>query len=313
MVLILRSQLLFGFVDGSLPCPSAQITNPEAGKANAPPTIVNPQYSVWHHQDQSILSAIICSLTESTIGMVMNLYTSRAVWETLEASFADQSTARAMQIRGALNKEKKLDQSAASFFNKIKSMSDTLASIGQPLRPEEFSAYLLAGLDSEYASLAQLVSARNLSDPMPIRDIYSQLLHTEQRVESRKAELSSEIHAAHYSARPGGSKPPNYQQGYQQQYRPDPRQQGKPGYPSKPTGRNPSPPRRNDRPPAQGSGNRPTCQICEKQGHVASCCFKRFQRNFLGAGNDGRYMDKQIAAFSTTTHGSTSSYPVDPS
>jgi hypothetical protein len=49
-------------------------------------------------------------------------------------------------------------------------------------------------------------------------------------------------------------------------------------------------------------------------GHVASCCFKRFNRNFLGAGNDGRYMEKQVAAFSVTTHhGSTSSFPVDPS
>jgi histone deacetylase 1/2 len=47
---------------------------------------------------------------------------------------------------------------------------------------------------------------------------------------------------------------------------------------------------------------------------VASCCFKRFDRNFLGDGNDGRYMDRQVSTFSVTTTrgGSTSSYPVDP-
>ena len=48
--------------------------------------------------------------------------------------------------------------------------------------------------------------------------------------------------------------------------------------------------------------------------HQASCCFKRYDRNFLGAGNDGRYMDRQISAFAATSSrgGSTSSYPVDP-
>jgi histone deacetylase 1/2 len=54
------------------------------------------------------------------------------------------------------------------------------------------------------------------------------------------------------------------------------------------------------------------CQICSKIGHVASCCFKRFQKTFLGTGNDGRNMERQIAAFSVTNTGSTSSYPVDP-
>jgi hypothetical protein len=68
-----------------------------------------------------------------------------------------------------------------------------------------------------------------------------------------------------------------------------------------------------------GGGAHPVCQICSKVGHVASCCFKRFKKNFLGAGNDGRNMDHQLAALidgSTTAAyhvgGSTSSYPVDP-
>jgi hypothetical protein len=34
-----------------------------------------------------------------------------------------------------------------AYFNKVKCLADTLTSIGQPLRPEEFTSYLLAGLD----------------------------------------------------------------------------------------------------------------------------------------------------------------------
>jgi hypothetical protein len=120
---------------------------------------------------------------------------------------------------------------------------------------------------------------------------------------------------ANYGAKSGGGKP-NYQTNYQQPYRQDQRQQQKPVY-SKQENYSPLPisGRSGDRstPTGGGTSNRPTCQICGKTGHVASCCFKRFNRTFLGMDNDGRYMDKQIAAFSVTTHGSTSSFPVDPS
>jgi histone deacetylase 1/2 len=54
-------------------------------------------------------------------------------------------------------------------------------------------------------------------------------------------------------------------------------------------------------------------------GHGASCYFKRFQKNFLGVGNDGRNMDRQLAALNDGSTiaayhvgVSTSSYPVDP-
>jgi hypothetical protein len=50
VVLILRINLLFGFVDGTLSCPSATIPNPAAGIDGAPTTIPNP-HEAWHQQD----------------------------------------------------------------------------------------------------------------------------------------------------------------------------------------------------------------------------------------------------------------------
>jgi hypothetical protein len=126
--------LIYGFVDDCLPCPLEVILNPELlTKATAPPTVTYPEFLAWHQQDQAILSAIVSSLTKSVIGMVMLVSTSREAWETLEASFASQSTARVMQIRGALGKVKKLDSTTTDYFNKVKSMADILSSIGQPL------------------------------------------------------------------------------------------------------------------------------------------------------------------------------------
>jgi hypothetical protein len=166
------------------------------------------------------------------------------------------------------------------------------------------------GLDQDYDSLVQLVSARSLTDPMPIKDIYAQMLHTEQRVAGRKAELNTDMHmSANYGAKSPAHGGKQHQQNYTPTYPPktDPRQQGKTAY--KPTGGALT------GGGGGGSGNCPTCQICSKLGHVASCCFKRFDRIFLGTGNDGCYMEKKVSTSSVTitdSHGSTSSFPVDP-
>ena len=112
-----------------------------------------------------------------------------------------------------------------------------------------------------------------------------------------------------YRARGGAFPPPP-------QYSPSPAY----SKPAPPPSNNTQRSQENPAPRAGGApsgGNRPVCQICSKVGHVACCCFKRYAPNFLGAGNDGRYKERQLAAFSTptannTSYGSTPSYPIDP-
>jgi hypothetical protein len=168
---ILRSNLIYGFVDGSLPCPSEEIDVPIVGD-NPASTISNPKFGAWIQQDQAILSAIVSSLTEGTLGLVMNNQSSQEAWENLEASFASQSSTCVMQIRTALSKVKKHDyRNATAYFNRVKSLSDILTTIGQPLHTEEFNSFLVAGLDHDYDALADRVTARSVSDPMPTRDV----------------------------------------------------------------------------------------------------------------------------------------------
>jgi hypothetical protein len=63
------------------------------------------------------------------------------------------------------------------YFHQMKSLADSLTSIGQPLWDEEFLSYLLAGLDKDYDALYQVVNSRTTC--IPIRDLFSQLLATE--------------------------------------------------------------------------------------------------------------------------------------
>ncbi|KAM0844755.1 hypothetical protein ACQ4PT_056836 [Festuca glaucescens] len=61
-----------------------------------------------------------------------------------------QSTAQSMAIRTKLGETRKENGTVTAYYNKVKKLADTLASIGEPLRDTEFTAYILAGLDSEY-------------------------------------------------------------------------------------------------------------------------------------------------------------------
>jgi hypothetical protein len=69
---------------------------------------------------------------------------------------------------GALNKG---GLSMTEYFNKMKTLGDTLAIIGQPLKDEEFTTYLLARLDESYDSLVTSVN-----DPIPLSELFAYLL-----------------------------------------------------------------------------------------------------------------------------------------
>jgi hypothetical protein len=138
--------------------------------------------------------------------MILFAASAEEAWKTLEASFSSQSSARYMQITRQLSEVKKLDSSITTYFNKVKSLSDTLTAIGQPLRPAEFVNYVLAGLDDDYDALVEVVSAPRAAPIMP-QDLYSQLLSTEQRIERRKAALHGDhggFQSANITSRVGG-------------------------------------------------------------------------------------------------------------
>ncbi|KAK1642790.1 hypothetical protein QYE76_060595 [Lolium multiflorum] len=374
VVQVLRSHLLLGFVDGTFPCPAEEIDNPKvADDAQAPRRLYNPEFTAWHQQDAAILSAIMSTSTESVQGILLFASTSAEAWSSLAASFSSQSTARYMGIRSQLQDLKKLDMSASVYFNKIQTLSDTLTSIGYPLRQEEFTAYVLAGLDDDYDPLADMTRSKlrvvqsndeymteehentmhvdaESSDSEPLsctgkegfpesddeedEDDHDDTADNaeEQRIEARKVELRGNqggFQSANTSYRGSQGKPV-----FRSDYRgPDQRFTPRPSFsPRQPpsvsySGGGGS--RTGDRGDYRGNyvrgdggdrgargnagggggGTRPVCQICDKTGHKASSCFKRFKQDFLGVDNDVRYMERQVAA--ATTHGQTSSYNVD--
>ena len=62
--------------------------------------------------------------------MIVFATTSHDAWTMIERSFASQLTARSMQIHDQMCDLEKLDQPVSVYYNKLKSLSDTLTSIG---------------------------------------------------------------------------------------------------------------------------------------------------------------------------------------
>ena len=256
---LLRSRSLLGFVDGSLPCPP-QVIPTVHGPA------INPEHRMWVQQDQAILSAIQGTLGDEVAGLCLFAITSMDAWMTLEHAFAQVSTSRSMALRSELADIKKLDSSATTYFNKMKVLADTLTSIGRPLSDEEFAGFVIKGLDADYDNLAEAV--HNAKPAMPPHELYSRLLFTEQRVEARRSSATITAQpAAFWASR--GQRPPA-----------------------------PSPGKAAP-PPAStlggGPNTRVVCQLCGRERHVASKCHRRFQRSFLGIGNDGKGNERQFA------------------
>lgn len=120
--------------------------------------VINPEHRAWLQQDQAFLSNFQSSLGNGAAGLVLFASTSMEFWNTLESAFASASTSRSMAIRRELGEIKKLDSSTTVFFNKIKVLADTLASMGKLLSDEEFADFILPGHDQEHDMLAEAVN-----------------------------------------------------------------------------------------------------------------------------------------------------------
>jgi hypothetical protein len=279
---LLRSRHLDGFVDGSHPFPPHLVS--AVTDTGARVSAENPAYRAWVAQDQAILSALQSLLTEGVAGLVVFVATSLDVWATMADSFSAHSSARASALRQLLQDCKKLDSSPHVYFNKIKTLADTLSAIGQPLRDSEFTDFVLQGLDQDYDNLVEAVRGRET--PTSQRDLYSRLLSTEQRIDARHVTMQlndPHAHAAYRGGAPGGYRPPRPSAGTPTGGAP---------------GRQPplSPPPRGP-PVTTDRRGRPNvdCQLCGIYGHYASRCHRRFKKDFLGIGNDGRGNKKQAA------------------
>jgi hypothetical protein len=249
----LRSTKLLGFLDGTIPPPPKQIASSTEAGADL---VSNPEYDQWFHQDQQVLSGLLSSMSEEILRDVLDAGTSREVWNILQRMFGFATRARVVQIRTYLATAKKGDLSAADFFRRIKGYASELAAANSPLSDDEVIVYLLAGLGPNYDSF---VTSMTTKDALTLDDVHAHLM----TFEARQLKLHSDqqlnvASSAHFASRNFHGRG---------------RARGR----FTPSRGDASSRFAGDR---RTSSQRPSCQICGKEGHTAIRCWHRMDEAY---------------------------------
>jgi len=189
--------------------------------------------------------------------------TAAEVWKVIQDMTASQSRGRVINTRMALATAQKGSSNIADFFSKMKSLADDMAAAGKKLEDEELASYILAGLDEDYNPIVSSVSAR--VEPLTLGELYTQLISWEQRINLLHGSSGPSLaNAATHGGRGGFSRGGGRGRG---------RGRGCGN------GNNSNNSNNFGGRHQQNNTDRPTYQLCRKEGHTVLRCFKRFDTN----------------------------------
>ncbi|KAH9671623.1 retrovirus-related pol polyprotein from transposon RE1 [Citrus sinensis] len=317
----IRGNRLEGFINGTKSEPEQYLTRRTADGSTQ--VIENPEFITWKSQDQTLLGWLLSSISEGTLGLVITLDSSYAVWKTLEKKFGVQSEAKVLQIKYEINTLKKDSMNVEDYCMKMKALADKLACAGSPLNDRELLMHILNGLGSGFIDIASFITACK----MDFDDAYALLLTHESRIEQQEqdaktvfnANLAQGMFNANFAQTRGNYRRGGYTGGFQGNYFGGRGSGTVRGFPSRDFsgfngfngeysgfsgyGRGQNMYQMKGKPifngmsptmPSNFSGNTHQnaasmseemiiCQICSKPGHSADVCWYRFNEDFVPA------------------------------
>ena len=178
---------------------------------------------------------------------------------------------------------------ANEYIMRIRSLSDKLAAIGEPLSFKDQLVYVLNCLGSEYNGLVPTINAR--SDSLTLEDVHSLLLGFDFRLEQQNCVEDLSLAQANLTSFQPNKKPqksfqPNsYGNTQRNTFQHTLYHFSQPSILEQPQNHSPAStlgrwqPRPNTSPnPSQVP--KPQCQICGKLGHTALICYHRGNFNY---------------------------------
>ncbi|KAM0051662.1 putative RNA-directed DNA polymerase [Helianthus debilis subsp. tardiflorus] len=167
----LATHNLFGYVDGSIPCPPSTISSPggtsSSGNDDAIATTVvtqpNPDHLNWLCNDAHVRMLILSTLSEQSFQHVQGT-TSRELWLGLEQAYAPHTSSREFTLKTQLLKiQMKGDETSAAYLARAQEYANALANIGQPMPEKDLVMLVVAGLPEEYNGVKQSLLARQFT------------------------------------------------------------------------------------------------------------------------------------------------------
>ena len=144
-------------LDPASQAPPETLTITKDGKEEQ---IANFARVLWYAQQQQVQGFLMGSLSREILAQVVTLQTPAEVWAAIQAMFAAQTEAQAINTRMELTNLKKGNMSMAQYLAKIKMLTDEIACTGAPMSRGEIVSQVLAGLDLDYNPVVSALAAR---------------------------------------------------------------------------------------------------------------------------------------------------------
>jgi hypothetical protein len=236
----------------------------------------NPAYTAWEEQDSLLCTWILSTISPSLLSRFVHLRFSHQVWDEIHTYCYTQMKTRSRQLRSELRSITKGSRTVAEFIARVRTISESLASIGDPISHRDLIETVLEVLPEEFNAIVASVNSKVIS----LDELESQLLTQESRNE--KFKKAAVIEPVSVNLTETSAPEPNSQgfssdaHGNNQFPNPNPNFGGRGQFRGR-GGRGGRFRGRGGR-FAGNSGGRPfvQCQICFKTGHDASYCHFRF-------------------------------------
>src|ERR1044072_1249190 len=201
---VLRGRDLYRFVQNPI-IPQKFLTDDDRILEN-----VNPLYRDWEKQDSLLFSWMLSSISESILPMVVTCSQSWQLWEELHSFFYEQSKAQMEVLRSELKSCTKDNRSMSEFLNRIKTIVNSLFTMGESVSYREHLEAILDGLPPDYNSLVTIIK-NNRSNPYSISDAGAMLITHESLLEkqSKKSQSESSLIQVNVAQAPISSSIPN--------------------------------------------------------------------------------------------------------
>ncbi|KAF9664573.1 hypothetical protein SADUNF_Sadunf16G0032600 [Salix dunnii] len=264
---------MVGLVDGTNPAPTKTLTDGS----------LNPAFTSWSKKDNSVLSWLYASITEKLVSTVLNLETSKQVWDALQARFSSTSRSRVTFLKRQLQTISQGNRNCLSYIEEAKLFSDQLSAAGKLVYKQDLISYLLSGLQPQFMPFVTAFTFATRDKELSLDEFQTEILNFETLMEASNSTVTTETNLAFAAIYPKSTatrraKTPNFT---------DPSRSPS-SYTRSPTHIGPSTNKTNTPHPGD---NRPICQICTKRGHMALDCYNRFNFSY-----QGRFPPSDLAA-----------------
>ncbi|XP_062076348.1 uncharacterized protein LOC133781392 [Humulus lupulus] len=261
---VVMAQGLEDYLDGSISEPVRFLDPP----LNTSP---NPLYNTWQRCNRLLMSWLYASLTDDMLAHIVSYTTAAEIWVSLAEYFEAVTMAHLGDLRTALQSLKKNNLSITAYIQKLKTICNRLAAIGEPVSRNDHIIALLGGLGRDYNPF--VTSFKMRTDKPSLATIHSLLISFDAMLQSQNALDQLDLTHAHlthtnrpkrpfYSPKPPASTPPS-----------SPFVPRSPALAAGVLGKPPGPP--GAWRPSHPSSTQPQCQICGNFGHTALVCYHR--------------------------------------